>query len=680
MKRAFSIGVDIGGTFTDIVLHDASTGEVRCGKVPSTPDDFSRGVSAAVTHVLRADLGPRVARFAHGTTVATNTALEGKGARVGLITTQGFRDVLEIGRQDRLDPYDLMYERPRPLVARHLRIGVRERVAADGSVLTPLQAGDVEEAVRRLLDEQVDVMAVCFLHSYANGRHEEQVAELAHDLAPDVPVTLSSALLPEFREYERMVTTAMNAYVMPVTDGYLSRLQDAVAGQGVKVPIQVMQSNGGLLDSAAAGRHAAGALISGPAAGVMGAISVAAAAGCRDVITFDMGGTSTDVSLIAGGRPRVVTGRRLAGHPIQLPMLDIHTVGAGGGSIARMQGSALKVGPESAGASPGPACYGRGGSQPTVSDAQAALGRLSTGRFLHNRAVLDLGAARHAIESRVAEPLELSGERAAAGILAVADNHMMHAIRAVSVERGIDPRDFVLVAFGGAGPLHASSLARLLGIRRVLVPRIPGALSALGLLMTDARRDYVRTRLTRLEELDVGELESGYQQLEREGRRHLEGEGFDADDVWSTRSADLRYRGQAYELPIDVPVGLDSSAAALISERFRLEHQQLYGHAEPGEPIDIVNIRAQVWGRVPKPALAELDVATGTPEIGRRTVWIDGSAGAAVDVYDRGLLSPGRRLEGPAVLEQMDCTTLLMPGDLAEIDRFGNVLVTVGAA
>jgi len=681
MTRRCYLGVDVGGTFTDLILFEASTGEIQLIKVPSTPPDFSAGVLSAVRKALASSAGDdrAITRFAHGTTVGTNAVLEGKGSKVGLLATAGFRDVVEIGRQDRDDLYDFTLARPRTLVPRNLRGAVVERVAADGLVIQALDIETAKAAIRRLIQDEVEAIAVCLLHSYANPRHEQELGALILRLKPDMPVTLSSDVLAEFREYERTMTTVVNAYVMPATGRYLERLASALTGEGVAGTFAVMQSNGGLLPSGAARRVPVGALLSGPAAGVVGAVAVAKAAGFSDIITFDMGGTSCDVSLIVNGEPRVTLDGRLAGYPIQLPMLDIQTVGAGGGSVAHVRGSALKVGPESAGANPGPACYGNGGVDPTVSDAHAVLGHLSAQRFLLGQGRLDVEAAREAIDTAVAKPLGIPVEEAALGMLAVADDRMMHAIRAVSVEKGYDPRSAVLVAFGGAGPLHAASVARLLNIGKVLIPAVPGALSALGLLLADTRRDLVRTWLHVAGEIDPAELEAVYAGLEREGRAELEAEGVDPKLIFATRSADLRYRGQAYELIVTAPAPIGPQDMEVVISSFHEAHRAAYRHAAPGAAVEFVNARVQAWGRVPKPELKELSRADGA--VDRALVeWRSArlrNGPESVPVFERSMLAPGHGLVGPAIIEQMDSTTVLHRNDSLVVDRFGNLIISL---
>lgn len=681
MTRRCYLGVDVGGTFTDLILFETTTGEIQLIKVPSTPPDFSTGVLSAVRKALAlsSDDDRAVTRFAHGTTVGTNAVLEGKGSKVGLLTTAGFRDVVEIGRQDRDDLYDVAFVRPRTFVPRNRRIAVAERVAADGRVVRALDRETAKAAIRRLIQDGVEAIAVSLLHSYANPLHERELGSLILQLKPDVPVTLSSDVLAEFREYERTMTTVVNAYVMPATARYLERLASALTGEGVAGTVAVMQSNGGLLPSGTARRVPVGALLSGPAAGVVGAVAVAKAAGFSDIITFDMGGTSCDVSLIINGEPRVTLDGRLAGYPIQLPMLDIQTVGAGGGSVAHVRGSALKVGPESAGASPGPVCYGYGGVAPTVSDAHAVLGHLSARRFLLGQGHLDVEAAREAIETMVARPLGIPVEDAALGILAVADDRMMHAIRVVSVEKGYDPRSAVLVAFGGAGPLHATSVARLLNIGKVLVPVVPGALSALGLLLADTRRDLVRTWLHDVGAIDPAELEAVYAEMEREGRAQLEAEGVEPQLIFTTRSADLRYRGQAYELIVTAPAPIGPREMEAVVSSFHQAHRAAYRHAAPGAAVELVNARVQAWGRVPKPELKELSRAEGA--VDRALVeWRSArsrNGRESVPVFDRSMLAPGHGLVGPAIIEQVDSTTVLHRDDSLEVDRFGNLIISV---
>ena len=573
------VGVDTGGTFTDFVL--LRDGELQVHKVLSTPVDPA---SAILQGLEELGVHRNLEALVHGSTVATNAVLERKGVRTGLITTEGFRDVLEIGRQTRPKLYSIRVEREPALVSRELRVEVLERLNELGDVLIPLDEDSVDEAIAVLKRADVQSVAICLLFSFANPDHERRVARAAR--AAGVHVSASSEVLPEFREYERTSTVVLNAYVAPIMDRYLGRLEQSLPADA---PLRIMQSNGGSISAATARQEAARTLLSGPAAGVVGAAYVASAAGFEHSISFDMGGTSTDVALIDGGVTETTDGT-IGGHPTKLPMIDIHTVGAGGGSIAWFDsGGALRVGPLSAGADPGPAAYGRGGAEPTVTDANVVLGRLIPEVFLGGGMVLDRDAALTAV-AEIAERLGSTVEEAALGIVRVANANMEAAIRVISVERGHDPRLFTLVAFGGAGPLHACELAGALRIPRVLVPSTPGVLSALGMLTADVLKDYVQTVMVSSGEAS-GKVEPVFAELEQRGRDDLRREGIEPERVVIERYLDLRYVGQSYELLVPYDGDLDE-----VITRFHQAHDRRFGYSDPGERVQVVNVRLKARG------------------------------------------------------------------------------------
>jgi N-methylhydantoinase A len=614
-----SVGVDVGGTFTDLVA--IVDGELVTAKVPSIPGDEAAGVSAALqaSGIAVSDVGV----LAHGTTVATNALLERRGARTALVTTEGFRDVLEIGRQNRASLYDLTVHRPPPLVPRELRFTVRERMGPEG-VLIPLDESTLEAALAAIAAADVDAVAVCLLFSFLHPEHERRVGEAIRTALPSVHVSLSSELLPEFREYERSSTTVANAYLGPALAVYLERVQPQ--------PL-VMQSSGGVVDLDSAAERPAACVLSGPAAGVVGAAFVAGAGGCREVLTFDMGGTSTDVAAVLDGEVQVTPESVVAGVPIRFPMIDVHTIGAGGGSLAWLDdGGALRVGPRSAGARPGPACYGRGGEEPTVTDANLVLGYLGDGAVLGGEVVLDQTLAERALASLGLDPVE-----AALGVVRVVDAEMNRALRVVSVERGLDPREFALVAFGGAGPLHACSLAEELAVRRVLVPGTSGVLSALGLAAADLRRDYVAPATASFEELE-----------ERAAR--------DLPDGRLRRLVDARYSGQSHELTIDA----DGWEA-----RFGEEHERRYGFRLGGDP-ELVHLRLVATEPRPRPALHGPPAAGSTRS---RRAFLDGGW---LDVPVHG---PGASVSGPAIVELSGATCLVRPGWAGEPDAAGTLVL-----
>jgi N-methylhydantoinase A len=678
----YRIGVDVGGTFTDLSLYDVATGRLEFAKTPSTPADQAIGVAEGVRQLVeRLHMSAtEISFFIHGTTVATNTLLERRGARTALIVTAGFRDVLQIGRQERPHLYDWRVRRPEPLVPRRLRFEVRERVLYTGEVLTPLDKEDLESVLGRLREADVQAVAICLLHSYANPAHERAVGEAVRQALPHLSLSLSHEVLPEFKEYERMSTTTINAYVAPVMGRYLSRLEHSIAELGVDTEVFVMQSNGGTTSAAAAAERPVNTILSGPAAGVIGSVALAGQAGESNTISVDMGGTSFDVCLSYHGEIRQTQEGEIDRLPIKVPMVDIHTLGAGGGSIAWIDpGGALRVGPRSAGADPGPACYGRGGGEPTVTDANLVLGRLSPRGFLGGRLALDVDLARDAVRTGVAGPLGLGVEEAAEGIVRVINAGMIKGIRVVSVAKGYDPRDFALIAFGGAGPLHAAELAAELDIPRVMVPIAPGVTSALGLLMADLRHDYVRTTLSRREQVDAARLSSLYAEMEAEALDQMRREGVAGDGVSLVRLADIRYVGQGFEL--EVPVAGGSLTDAQVDEafeRFHDAHRRSFGYASPQNPTELVNLRLTALAGLTRPTLeaASVDGAT-EPEgalRGRRPVYFAGRP-APTSVYDRSLLRPGDAFTGPAIVEQLDSTTVVWPGQPARVDAYGNLML-----
>ncbi len=678
----YRLGVDVGGTFTDLALFDVDTNRLEFAKTPSTTGNQAEGVAQGIRDLVqRLEVSPRdVAFFIHGTTVATNALLERRGARTALVVTAGFRDVLQIGRQDRPHLYDWRMRRPEPLVPRRLRYEVRERVLYTGEVATPLDLGDVESVVGALREAEVQAVAVCLLHCYANPSHERALGQAIRKGLPDVTLALSHEILPEFKEYERMSTTTINAYVAPVMERYLRDLETEVAGLGVTAPVHVMQSNGGTMGARAGAEKPVHTILSGPAAGVIGSVALANRAGELNTISVDMGGTSFDVCLSYEGEVRSTKESEIDRLPVKVPMVDIHTLGAGGGSIAWIDpGGALRVGPRSAGADPGPAAYGRGGEEPTVTDANLVLGRLNPERFLGGKMTLQSELAWEAVRKQIAEPLGLSVEAAAEGIIRVVNAGMIKGIRVVSVGKGYDPRDFCLVAFGGAGPLHAAELAAELEIPRVLVPVAPGVTSALGLLMADLRHDYVRTALARGDEVNAKQLGALFTDMEHEAMTRMAGEGVDGSSVVLVRLAELRYQGQGYELEVPVANGAVTPAAIEgIIRRFHESHESRYGYASPENPVEVVNLRVTATSELPRPALeaAVLDGTVDPPGAldGERQVYFDGVY-VATAVYDRSKLSPGDIVKGPAIVEQPDSTLAVWPSQTARVDAYANLVL-----
>lgn len=673
-------GIDVGGTFTDGVLLDEQ-GRLEIAKVASTPADLAAGFLEALMELARCSgVAPHdIAYLVHGSTVATNAIVERKIGRVGLLTTAGFRDVLEIGTQQRGRLYDLDAPKPEPLVPRKLRLEVRERIGAEGQVITPLEAADVENAAEtfRMLD--VEAVAVCFLFSFANPVHEEEAARLLGEKLPAVPVTLSSRVAPEFREYLRTSTTVVNGGLLPLVGRYVDSLERRLAEAGVQAPLHLMQSNGGVARAAEAKRLPVALIASGPAAGVIGAARIGAAVGSESVLSFDMGGTTADVGLVVDGRPQMRFRGEAAGHPVNLPQSDVLSVGAGGGSIARVDRfGSLFVGPESAGVDPGPAAYGRGGEDATVTDAHVVLGTLDPARFLGGRIELDAPAARRAIELHVARPLGFGLEEAAAAVVRIANATMVRALRVVSVARGHDPRRFTLVSFGGAGPMHACSIAAELGIGSIVVPRYPGVASALGLLLSDVRHDLRQTWVRRTNAVDLDELGERLGSLEREGRELLASAGFANGSGRIDFELDMRYRGQAYELT--VPLGgatIDEPALRGVEAAFHAAHAQAYGHASPVDEVEIVTLRAHATGPVDPPRWG--GPAAGGRGDGRarstRTVHLGPGGARPHAVYERSALGEGTVLEGPAIVEQDDSTVVVEKGWRASVGAANSLVL-----
>ena len=665
------VGIDVGGTFTDIaVLQD---GRLSVHKLPSTPQNPSLGIVQGVGEV-GVDVG--VADFVHGSTVATNALLEGKGSRTALVTTMGFEDVLEIGRQSRAELYNLEQDRAPALAPWALRFGLPERVDYTGAILDDLQPDAIEALMALIGEAGADAVAVSFLFSFLNPVHEDMVYEALRKLDPAPFISLSSRVLPEFREYERTSTVVVNAYVGQVMSRYLGELEQSL-GEGLRI----MQSSGGSITARLASEQPVRTILSGPAGGVVGAFHVSAQAGYPDIITLDMGGTSTDVSLCPG-RIKETGSSNVGGHPISVPMIEIHTVGAGGGSIARVDaGGALTVGPQSAGADPGPACYGRG-EQLTVSDANLLLGRLRPDHFLGGRMTLDLPRVQELMES-LASGLGLSEQDAALGILRVVNANMERAIRAISLERGYDPRSFALVPFGGAGPVHGCDLAQELGIPRVLIPARPGILSALGVAIADVVKDYSRTVMLRGGDLDRTRLEEEFHGMEGLARTELEQEGLPAERMTARRFLDVRYVGQSFELTVDFPTSraarTTEGLARAISDSFYRAHLQRFGYADRAEPVEIVNLRLKLDLAVDKPDL-QLETAQGTNSSQAQiaTVGVVFREGELpTPVYDRDLLGTANRIEGPALVVQLDSTTVVPPRWHGEVDAYGNLLLTM---
>ena len=696
MTDQYRLGVDVGGTFTDAILLNESTGEVRTGKVPSTPSDPSDGFLQVVHRMLEQDMvAPDTVQYlVHGTTVATNAIIEGNLSRTAFIATEGFRDLLEIQTGIRPVLYDLQFEKLRPLVPRYLCFGVPERLDFRGDVLIPLDEDAVRRVAEQLRNEGVESVAVCLLHSYVNPDHEKRIGDILQQTLPSVLVSLSSEVAPEFREYFRASTTVINAAVRPVVSRYLENIQDRVRASGVSGELLVMQSSGGVLTFEAAIERPVFMVESGPAAGVIAASYLGNSLGRENVISFDMGGTTAKVGLIENGTPRVTKdyevggtagatehGSRGSGYPIRTPVIDLVEIGAGGGSIAWIDsGGILRVGPHSAGADPGPVCYGEGGTEPTITDANLVLGRLSADYFLGGDMELDVEGARRAIGEKCAERLGMGVMEVALGIVEIANSAMVSALRQVSVQRGHDPRDFLLVAFGGAGPVHANRLAAELEIPTVLVPPSPGTTSAMGLLVTDIKHDYSVALIQRADRLDFETASESFRRMKIEGEAALSREGVGPDEMVFLYQADMRYVGQSYELTIPLPDGgLAPEKLTGVIDRFHLEHERAYGCKADDEPVEFVALRLSAIGSISRPRAREISscsrglAAALKPS---RSVYFAESGGLVeCRVYDRYQLQPDFEVRGPAIVEEVDSTTVIHPGYGAVVDRFGNLFL-----
>ncbi|MDE0059523.1 MAG: hydantoinase/oxoprolinase family protein [Defluviicoccus sp.] len=683
------VGVDTGGTFTDLIAYSAATGERRAVKVPSVPDDPARAVVDALDELFATGIAPADIGFlVHGTTVATNTLIEEDGARAGLLITEGFRAVYEARGWSQPDADDLLdpfYRKPRLLVPQSRTAEAVERLDHEGAVLTPLDEDKLREAVRHLARQDIESLAVCYLFSFRNPSHERRTAEIVAEEAPGLRVSLSSDILPTIREYPRLSTTAIDAYVGPRVESYLLRLGAALAESGIETrQLFLMQSHGGLMRIGLGARFPNQTLLSGPAAGAVSGRALGALVGRPDVVTFDMGGTSTDIAVIAGGRIEETDSGRIAGQDIGTPMLSVATLGAGGGTIAHIgKDGLMKVGPRSAGADPGPACYGSGGTEPTVTDANLLLGALGPGSVLGGRMTMDPELARAAVEQRVAGPLELDAIEAASGIIRIVNSNMAVDLRLAFQRRGADPRDFALVAFGGAGPLHAAALAREVGIPKVVVPLAPGLNSAFGLLQTDVRHVYVKSSVGVLAGLAADAMEEEFAGLEARAWADLREEGFDGEDAALRRQIDMRYLHQGYQLAVDcLARPVDAAEKAALKTRFDELHLRVYGASAPDEEAETVTFRVIAEIAVPKLELPKIEAGDGDParaETGVRELY-DFTSGSFADckVYDRALLRAGDAIAGPAAIEQFDSTMIVLAGQSATVEAHGNLVIDAG--
>jgi N-methylhydantoinase A len=675
------LGVDVGGTFTDLLLFNEQNGELRLLKTPSTPQDQSIGIMNGISQLIaETGISPsEITALLHGTTVSTNIVLEEKGAKVGLLVTKDFEQVLHLARSQTPGPLAgwMIMEKPDPLADLEQTRGIPERLNAHGEVLTPLDEVAARRAVRELIDAGVESITVSLLHSYANPDHERRLRTIIEETGTDIPISLSSDILPEFREYERTLVTVMNAYVGPSMRRYLANFEDKLKSIQFSPHVNIVRSDGGLMSVQRASESPVHTMLSGPAGGVSGAAFVATLAGHENALGFDMGGTSTDVSLIQNGEPLISRETSLGCYPIKVPSVEVHSVGAGGGSIAHVpMTGALRVGPESAGAAPGPACYGKGGEQPTVTDANLLLGRLPP-RLLDGHMDLDLKAAEEAV-GKVARALGLDLHQAAQGILDIVNENMFGALRLVSVQKGLDPRDFALVAFGGAGPLHGNAMAMLGKCYPVIIPPTPGVLSALGFLYSDVKNEFAQTFVRNVADIDGSQLVEIYARLGRKARGWLREEGIDEGRQELKFQADVRYLRQGYEFALSVnPESMSNGGLADLESRFGAAHERLYGF-RLDQPVELVNLRAVGSGQVEKVQLPHFDLEgpdASAAIFEQHRVHFDGGFLNA-NIYDRKLLRAGHQLVGPAVVTQADSTTVIHPGHVGVVDRYLNILIT----
>jgi N-methylhydantoinase A len=691
----YRVGVDIGGTFTDATLLDDATGDTAIAKVLSTPSDPERGFIEAVRSVLeKKGVEPNaVSLVVHATTVATNAIIEGTTAKTAFITTDGFRDMLEIARQMRPSLYDPQFEKPRALVPRYWCFGVGERLLPTGEPIRPVDRADVDAIAVALAKDKVDAIAVCLLHSYRNPAHEEEIGAILAAAFPETPISLSARVAPEFREYYRASTTVINASLTPIVSRYVEKIERQLADAGVAATLLIMQSNGGVYSARAARDRPVFMVESGPAAGVIAAADLGKRVGRQNVLSLDMGGTTAKACLIEDGEPRVTKDyevgiaasaghgdRRGIGYPIRTPVIDLVEIGAGGGSIAWVDsGGVLRVGPRSAGADPGPACYGRGGTHPTITDANVVLGRLNPDFFLGGGLKLDIERSRTAIATHCAEALDMPVIEVAHGIVEIANSAMVNALRLVSIQHGYDPRAFTLAAFGGAGPVHANRIAEEVGVADVVIPPSPGIFSSTGLLVTDLKHDYSVARVGRVEQVEPRDLAADFDAMVRAGTAELEGEGVPASAMSFDRYVDMRYAGQSYELTVPVNgAAVDRGELAAVVERFHALHEQAYGFRAADEPTEMVALRATARGAIPKPPMQNrtngvAHVAAARAATTRSVYFAEADGFVRCPCVSRLDLGIGHDVEGPLIVEEFDSTTVVHPGYVASVDDLGNL-------
>ena len=677
----YRLSVDVGGTFTDIVLFDDEKKQIHTTKVSSTPQDQSIGLIEGIEKICR-QVGidyNKITYFIHGTTVATNALLERKGAKTALIVTEGFRDVFEIGRQSRPDLYNFWMSRPKPPIPRHMIFEVPERILFDGKVEKELDEKAAYEVCERIRAIGAESVAVCFINSYRNGKNELAMKRILSEKLHDLPVSISYEVLPEIKEYERICTTAVNAYLMPKVQSYINNLVVRKDALGVIPKLHVMQSNGGIMSAEVAGLRSVHTVFSGPAGGVLGGMYIAQLTNEKNVITLDMGGTSTDIVLIENNNMRLTTDGEIGSFPIKVPMIDMHTIGTGGGSIAWIDaGGTLRLGPQSAGANPGPACYNIGGDKPTVSDCNLLLGRLDPDMFLGGEKKLYPENSAEAVRKNVADILDLDTTEAAMGIIKIADSNMCGGVKVISTQRGYDLREFSLISFGGAGSLHAANIARELGMKKVIVPMYPGNFSAIGAELAEVRYDYVRTYVEKVKDMPTETYNALFESMAEQAYAHLEEEGFNKNDICFIGMADMRYAGQAWELNVPVPVHITSiSDYEVVKDAFNRAHEMAYGYTLDPDDITFVNLRLAAVGAIPKLAYEAEPIAENCAENAIRTVRKVYFGDKFVDtkIYSREKLTPGCVLSGPAIIEEYASTVVVQPGDRASIDSYRNIII-----
>jgi N-methylhydantoinase A len=675
----YRLSTDVGGTFTDGVLLNETTGKIKVSKVSSTPNNPA---IAVIQNIEKFDISlSDVSFLAHGTTVVINALIEGRGAKTALINTRGFRDVLEIGRSNRTEMYDALYKKPTPLIPRHLRIEVNERIGPDGNILLHLIEEDISEIVEYFQEKKIEAIAVCLLNAYANPEHEQAIGRFLAKHYPEAAVSLSHQITRRYYEYERTSTVAQNAYVMPVVKGYLNSLEEQLSTRQFKNVLQVMQSNGGLMESSVAQEIPIAMVESGPVGGTIGAAQLANMAGYENAIAYDMGGTTAKTSVIAGGLPETADQYMVEGRPILLPVIDVREIGAGGGSIAWIdEAGAMHVGPRSAGAEPGPACYMRGGHDPTVTDAHLQLGILNPNYFLGGEMEISPDLGRKAIQE-VADRIGLSVDEAALGIIKIVNTNMSGLLQSMTVKRGYDPREFAMVAFGGAGPIHATAIAKELYIPTVIVPPFPGVFSAWGILMADLRHDFGQTYIAPMDSVNVGEINKLFRTLEERVKEFFAREHIPEKSIVISYQLDLRYTGQEHTLSISAPSPLREEHKSVLSECFDNHHLRVYGHNAPDEPKEIVTLKLIGIGKVIKPVLEIIGKGEGAPLseacLGERKVYVGNGEYRPFTIYRRDKLLSGNILRGPAIVEEVTATAVLEENQTCWVDQYGNLIISL---